>query len=199
MCQAASGIDVGFSREHFEQGTHMCLVFRDEAVRRRIVAHFVESGVLTGERVYYFADTAKPTEVVEWLASLDVEVDDAMHRGALTIDPASETYCPDARFDVDRMCETVRDAYSRSRESGYPASRVTGEMTWALRGFPGSERLMEYESQVNEVVKTHPITAMCQYDANRFDGGLIFRALQVHPYMVISGQLVRNPYYIRPE
>jgi len=48
---------------------------------------------------------------------------------------------------------------------------------------------------VNRVVQTHPITAMCQYDANRFPGETIFQALQVHPYMVMHGQLVKNPSY----
>lgn len=40
---------------------------------------------------------------------------------------------------------------------------------------------------------------MCQYDANRFDGQVIFQALQVHPYIVMNGQLVRNPYYALKE
>jgi hypothetical protein len=173
----------------------MCLVYRDEANRRRIVAEFVESGLLDGERVYYFADTAEPSEVVSWLESLDVRGSDAMGRSTLTIDPAVDTYCPDGAFDVARMCDTVRRAYTDSRTGGYPASRVTGEMSWALRGFPGSDRLMEYEAEINAVVRTHPITAMCQYDANRFDGELIFLALQVHPYLVMNGQLVQNPYF----
>lgn len=36
---------------------------------------------------------------------------------------------------------------------------------------------------------------MCDGFAERFGGETIFQALQVHPYMVINGQLVRNPYY----
>jgi len=32
---------------------------------------------------------------------------------------------------------------------GYPALRMTGEMTWVLRGLPGSERLLEYEAKLN--------------------------------------------------
>ena len=97
------------------------------------------------------------------------------------------------------MLETLKGAYERARGDGYPASRVTGEMSWALRGLPGSEHLMDYEARVNRVLETHPITAMCQYDANRFDGDTIFAALQVHPYMVMNGQLVKNPHYIHGE
>ena len=199
MSHETKSISVGFCPEHFEQGTHMCLVFRDEADRRKIVSRFVESGIAESERVYYFADTVKPTEVVGWLESLDVDVSDAVAASELTVAEALATYCPDGTFDPDRMLDTLKAAYSSSVDGGYPASRVTGEMSWALRGVPGAEHLIEYEAAINDVVKTHPITAMCQYDANRFDGQVIFQALQVHPYMVMNGQLVRNPYYALKE
>lgn len=199
MNQEKRSISVGFCPEHFEEGTHMCLVFRDEADRRKIVSRFVESGIAESERVYYFADTVKPTEVVDWLESLDVDVSGPLAAHELTVDEALATYCPDGAFDPDRMLATLKSAYSASNSDGYPASRVTGEMSWALRGVPGAEHLMEYEAAINDVVKTHPITAMCQYDANRFDGQVIFQALQVHPYIVMNGQLVRNPYYALKE
>jgi len=195
MTTTHPSISVGFCSERFKAGTHMCLVYRDEADRRSIVAKFVESGLANDERVFYFADTVAPNEVVDWLGGLDVDVSDAIAGRSLTVDEAVATYCPDGTFNPDRMCGTVRGAYTASREEGYSLSRVTGEMTWALRGLPGSEHLMEYEAAVNEVVKTHPITAMCQYDANRFDDETIFEALRVHPYMVMNGQLVKNPYY----
>jgi hypothetical protein len=40
---------------------------------------------------------------------------------------------------------------------------------------------------------------MCQYDARRFDGATLYKVLQVHPYMVAQGQLVQNPYYVKPD
>jgi hypothetical protein len=198
-CDTIGTISVGFSRERFHEGAHMCLVFRDESERREIVSKFVQSGLLEGERVLYFADIVEPREVVDWLGTLDVDVSPALASQAFSVDAAAETYCPDGTFDPDRMCGKLKDAYSTAKTEGYPMARVTGEMSWALRGYPGSERLMEYEARINKVVQTHPITAMCQYDANKFDGDLIFKALQVHPYMVMNAQLVKNPYYVGAE
>jgi hypothetical protein len=40
---------------------------------------------------------------------------------------------------------------------------------------------------------------VCQYDANRFDGATILKCLEVHPYMIVHGQVVHNPYYITPQ
>jgi len=40
---------------------------------------------------------------------------------------------------------------------------------------------------------------MCQYDARIFYGANLFKVLQVHSYMIAQGQVVRNPYYAKPE
>ncbi|MFO7848948.1 MAG: MEDS domain-containing protein [Spirochaetia bacterium] len=199
MCREASVIHLGFSREVFEAGAHICLVFRDEFERRKIVSRYIESGVLEDEKVSYFADAGTPSEVTEWLASMDVDITGALEHHSFLVEKAADTYCPDGTFEPDRMIDTLKEVYVESRISGYPNARVTGEMTWALQGMPGSERLIEYESGINSMVKTHPITAMCQYDANKFSGSLVYKALQVHPYMVVNGQLLKNPYYISEE
>jgi hypothetical protein len=28
---------------------------------------------------------------------------------------------------------------------------------------------------------------------------MLFKVLQIHPYMIAQGQVVRNPFYIKPE
>jgi hypothetical protein len=76
---------------------------------------------------------------------------------------------------------------------------VTGEMAWALRDLPGSERLIEYEAKVNNVLPGTGLTAICQYDAARWDGGTILNVLRVHPMMVVRGHVLQNPYYMSPE
>jgi hypothetical protein len=49
----------------------------------------------------------------------------------------------------------------------YPALPVTGEMILALRGMPGSERLIEYEAKPNEFVPGSRCLAICQYGRRR--------------------------------
>jgi hypothetical protein len=89
--------------------------------------------------------------------------------------------------------------YATARKAGYRGSRACGEMTWALRSIPGSDRLLEYEALINTISETFPYFGMCQYDARLFDGATLFKVLQVHPYMVAQGQIVRNPFYVLPE
>ena len=72
-------------------------------------------------------------------------------------------------------------------------------MGWALRDVPGSEHLVEYESEINSLVRRTPITVLCQYDTEMFDGETLFRVLSVHEFMIIRGQIMHNPCYVEPE
>jgi len=192
-------ISLGFDNKAYPAGTHMCLIYNDEAERLKIISKYLEKGLKTGGRVAYFVDEITPMEIYSWLDKLDVAPPEKNLYAAFTAAEAQKTYCPDGTFIPDRMLATLRDFYDQSVNQGYPHCRVCGEMGWALKNLPGSDRLMEYESLVNVVVTTHPVTAVCQYDANRFDGVTILKCLEVHPYMIVHGQVVHNPYYITPE
>jgi len=173
----------------------MCLIYNDERERRQIISRFLEAGLREGERVAYFADLMSVDDVYGWLTEMDVEIP-AGDQFAVT--QAEGTYCAEEDFQPGRMLDNLRAFHDGTRDSGFPAARVSGEMSWALRGIPGSDRLIEYEARVNDVLESHPITAICQYDARRFDGATIFDVLKVHPMMVVNGQVVKNPYYVRP-
>lgn len=189
-------ISLGFSHRRFARGAHMCMLYRDDTERRGVISKYIESGLLNDEKIAYFVDTMKPEEVKSWLADLGVEVPDGKQ---ITISPASSTYCPHNKFIPEEMLDSLRQYYEQSIKEGYSGARLSGEMSWSLRNIPGSERLVEYEALINTILKTHPITALCQYDATKFDGGILFDILQVHPLMIVHGQIVENPAYIRPE
>jgi hypothetical protein len=197
--QSRPMISLGFDAEPYPMGTHMCFIFNDEDERRRVMSKYIQSGLDTREQVGYFVDTMSPEDLKIWLREHGVTLPAELDGQQYSIVEADRTYCPDGTFDVDRMIETVAEAHFRSIREGYAGARVTGEMTWAKGGLPGSENLAEYESRVNVLVRTVPTTAVCQYDAQRFDGATLYDILSVHPMMIVHGQVVRNPYYIEPE
>ena len=52
---------------------------------------------------------------------------------------------------------------------------------------------------LNTVVANFPHSGMCQYDARRFDGATLFKVLKLHPWMIVRGKIVQNPYYMSSE
>lgn len=188
--------NMGFTQEVIPDCHHLCLIYDDEEQRRNIVAQYLAAGLRRGEIVRYFADTTAPEEIRGWLLAQGLEL---REDGSFGIAPAESAYCPSGRFEPQDVLDNMVARYAMAKQAGYSGSRACGEMTWVLRGISGSERLLEYEVGINMIHETFPYVGMCQYNARLFDGAMLFQILQVHPYMIALGQIVRNPYYIKPE
>lgn len=161
---------MGFTNEAVPPGIHMCYIYNDDAQRRKLISLFLESGVLSGEKVSYFIDTVDEDEIPAFLESIGLEECLKDRSGRFSIAAAEKTYCPSGRFVPGDMLERLRDFYRQSAQEGYGGARVSGEMSWALKGIPGSSELMLYEALVNNVLLDYPVNAICQYNANLFDG-----------------------------
>jgi FAD/FMN-containing dehydrogenase len=176
----------------------MCFVYDSEADRRRVMAPYLAAGLEGGERVGYLSHFAA-ADTLAWLDEAGVPAARTETRGSVEVLPAEHTYCPDGTFEPDTMLDALRALRAESDAAGHSGFRASGEMGWALAGLPGSERLLEYESKLNYLFPECQITGICQYDANSWDGGTILHVLRVHPYMVVRGQVLENPYYMRPD
>lgn len=198
MCQQRRHVKLGFCEEPFPEGTHICYLFSDPAERRQITAQYLHSAWEESEQADFFHDGLPVAELDAALRELGVPEQVLRTAQQLRIKPAMPTYCPDGRFEPERMWGLLEQCYEDARRDGFSGGRATGEMTWALSGVPGSERLVEYEAGINEVVARVPLTVLCQYDATRFDGATLQRVLEVHPMLLVQGQIVRNPYYRVP-
>ena len=78
-------------------------------------------------------------------------------------------------------------------------ARVTGEGAWALESHPGVEHLIDYESELNDMVKRHPQMILCLYDLGLFGGSMMADLLKTHPKIILGGMLISNPHYRTPE
>jgi hypothetical protein len=192
-------ISLGFTDKHVLEGQHICYLYNDDVERRRVVAKYLESGLLAQEKLLYLVDEMTPEEMLDCLEELGVEA--RSKPAELTVAEAASVYCPRGVFNADEMLDTVRDFYVQAVErEGYAGARGTGEMSWCLvEGRADEASLMEYEARLNLLVAEYPHTVCCQYDARRFDGNIILDVLAVHPVMIVRGQLVKNPYYVDPE
>lgn len=192
-------IDRAFNQEDFSECHHLCLIYDSEAQRRNTISKFLAAGLRRGELVRYFADTTAPSEIRAWLSEAGVELPKLEEDGTFGIINAERAYCPNGRFEPQEVIESMASRFDMARKAGYRGSRACGEMSWALGDIPGSDRVLEFEVRINMICETFPYIGMCQYDARLFDGATLFKVLQVHPYMVALGQIVRNPFYTQPE
>lgn len=189
-------LDLGFTTETVPECHHLCLIYDSEEQRQKIVSEYLAAGIRHGEIVRYFADTTNPEDIHAWLSEMGVE---STENDAFRVLSAESAYCPSGRLVPQQVIDNAVSRYSMAKQAGFSASRACGEMTWVLRSIPDSDRFLEYEVGLNMIEHEFPRIGMCQYDARCFDGAILFKVLQVHPYMIAQGQIVRNPFYIQPE
>lgn len=180
---------------------HYCGIYSTEEEHSALVCEFVRQGVERDEKILYLADLHSMAEMRTILIGAGIAVDALVAKGQLAILAAADVYLEDGQFDPDRMIDGVLSpAVDAAVAEGYNAVRATAEMTWVLGGDRGTERVIEYESRVNDFIATHPFQAICQYCRGRFDPELLTDVLHTHPKALVgtSGCDNRNHYYVPP-
>ena len=188
-------IHMGFIDGHFPSKTHMCLIYKSEEERRSLIEKFISAAFQDNDRVEYFYDEWSAKEIRQCLSKYNIDTEKAEASGQIRFRQTAKAYHPVGIFKPESMWQTLCDCYDGGICDGFDGVRLSGEMTWALKGVPGSDKLIEYESGINNLIESHPMTVICQYDANRFDGATLMDVLRVHPYMIAQGRIVSNPYY----
>jgi hypothetical protein len=188
------------SIERMQPGDHYCGIYRTDDDWRAIIVDFIRAGVARHEKMIYLVNVTSVDQLKSTLAAAGVEVDSLIESGQLRIVTAKEAYLQDGQFDPDRMIALLDEETDKALAEGYTALRATGEMTWALAGEPGSERLVEYESRVNELFAKKKVYGLCQYDRRRFDSEMLLDILHVHPNVLFGKQGFDNTkmYYVPP-
>jgi len=181
-----------------QAGDHACCLYESEEEHRALLTPYLRQGLERGEKVVYIVDARTAETVVGYLRDDGVQVEIYLRSGQLSILTVKEAYLRDGAFSPDGMIALLGDETKRALEEGYTAFRVTGEMTWALQGVPGSERLMEYESNLNDFFVDSKAIGLCQYDRRRFDPAILLGALATHPIAVVGPEIYDNFYYISP-
>jgi PAS domain S-box-containing protein len=180
-------------------GDHLCCIYQTEAEHRAVLTPFLRQGLERGEKVLYIVDDRTAEEILDYLRDDGLDVEPYLDRGQLAILTRHDAYVRGGSFDPDAMIALLEDETEQALAEGYTALRVTGEMSWALRGLPGSERLIEYEAKLNQFFVDRQCLAVCQYDRRRFESEVLLDVLRTHPIAVIGTQIYENFYYVPPE
>jgi hypothetical protein len=167
-------------------GDHYCGIYRTDEDHRAIIVDYIRQGVAKHEKMFYIVNIHTATQLKVLLAGAGIDVNELVAKGQLVILTAKEAYLKEGQFDPDKMITLLGEETDRALAEGYAALRATGEMTWALAGEPGSERLVEYESRLNEFFPNKKCYAVCQYDRRRFDAEMLLDILHTHPKVLFG-------------
>lgn len=164
-------------------GHHACLVYESDDEKRFGARSFVANGLREGGRVVYITES-HADDVISMLDGDGFDPEACIADGRLSIVPPQLTYLAGGSFDPERAVDALRDQAAWTTEHGYPSLWIAAEMTWALRGVPGSEQLLAFERAVDELFDGQTVVALCQYDRRRFDAETILGATALHSHVV---------------
>lgn len=178
-------------------GRHPALFYDSVEYQLATCAAFVRRELRRGRQVLYLHDDNDPEAVRAAFRAVGIDVDDRIADGDLLIESAAAVYL-DGGLDPERMVSELVDAVETARDLGYDGLSVAGENTWCFHTASSFDHVLDFECLFEERAPELPVTAVCQYSLDRFDGESIGKALWTHERIVYRGRVCGNPFYVPP-
>lgn len=194
-------VSMGLPGVTITPGDHICAFYRGREQRDAVLVPFLREGILAGDKCICVMDDPD-TEPVLGPLGAELDVDGSMRTGQFVLLGSDHAYLPGGCFVTERMLGFWEQGFHEAMDDdGFGFVRACGEMTWALRDVPGVEDLVTYEAQLNRFLPKYPqAVLLCLYDLERFTNGqLLMGLLATHPTVLLSGQMLDNPWYAEPD
>ena len=185
--------------EQLTPGDHLCSIYDSADEHFAVAIPFIRHGLARGEKCIYIADDGTEALVREAMNAAGIDVERALATDSLILGNKEGAYLRHGSFNPEWMFTFWADATAEATSQGFTALRVTGETEWVVRGAPGLERWMEYESRVMDTLNQYNCYALCQYDRQIFSPELLLDVIRTHPIVVYRGAICRNMYHVPPD
>jgi hypothetical protein len=178
---------------------HVCALFNDRDEEYRVLASFYREGLEWGEKALHIVHPDWQPEHVRRLEAHGIDTKAFIDRGQLELASCYDLYLQNGTFDKDRMLRMVDAAIAAGKVAGFPRSRIMGNMGWVFENRPGSDQLIQYEVEVNEVLQRTQQPAVCVYDVHQLTGSMMMDLLRAHPLTLVGGTVHENPFFTPPD
>lgn len=188
---APISVSLGWSAQRLALGSHACVFHSDDRGLKQSLS-FLQDGLDRPEEfAVLFADKNRFGSLTEWLQEgYAGSVAGLVERGKLAmIGGAPHT---------DDLMKAIGGRLDQALRDGYRLIRLLGFIGWDQPGWPDTASLVEFEKQVNAVVRTYPAVVVCTYDVPRLGGlSLMDGGLRNHPITIMGHRIHRqNPFYL---
>jgi hypothetical protein len=185
-----------FWDDRFDNGIHVCQLFSDEEDRLGSLTRFLAAGIGSGQKCGCYTLDDVQTALGDYLGSSGLSVDDARASGQLSLIETDSVWLTNGRFDPELLLSRLSDFQENAGGQGWNGVRIIAEVSPAIPELPGGGRLIEFEVELNHLLRDRPMAIVCQYDLRRFNGAILMDVLRVHPYIMIRGSVMQNPFYL---
>lgn len=133
----------------------------DELIR--IAALFLQEGLDKGEFCFWaIPDNLDSNTILSFLRGYIEMIDHYIKEDRMRMVKSSEWYVPRGYFDMDEVLKKWDGLYREAMSKGVSGVRVIGDASWV--DSKSWRSLVEYESQVNSIIKNYKLTALCAFN-----------------------------------
>jgi hypothetical protein len=175
--------------------SHLCTFYQTEKQRSTSLNAFVLQALKHQEKLILIADPLNAKANLIHLERVGIDLQPYVAEGQLRVLTVHQTFLRQGAFDPSKMIAWLQNETCRARAEGYRALRIAAEMTWVLLGATSSERLIDYETGLNEALHGGECRVLCQYDGQRFFPAVLQQVLAAHPTVLVGADIYPNPYY----
>lgn len=176
---------------------HLALFYESVDTQLAVCAAFAKRELQRGRQFLYLYEDNDEAAIRAALRSVDIDVAERLADRDVRIEDAGNVYLEEG-FDPEQMIGELERAARAAVDDGYEGLSVAGENTWCFHTTYSFDRIVGFESDFDARAPDLPVTALCQYDLDRFDPESISKALWTHEQIIYRGQLCENPFYIPP-
>jgi len=175
------------------------LFFNSMDEQHRVLRSFVRDGFERGDKACHLVNPDLWEGHLRWLAESGIDVEQVRGTGQLDLRRWQDAQLRGDRFDQNAMLALLEELFQSGAASGYPLTRLIGQMEWALADKPGVDDLLEFETRVNYLMAKYEDAAICTYDLSKFSASIVMDVMRTHPVVIIGEILQENPFFVPPD
>jgi C4-dicarboxylate-specific signal transduction histidine kinase len=180
-----------------QQGSHICLLYDNDAVLKTFCRDYITQGLKNGERVICLFDKLNRSQVLE---ILDMQIFDGFPQimDNLIVKNQDNSCFMNSVNQSDTLAVLFSETINSFNREENKKTRIITEMSIFFGVFSQINELFELEAKINERL-TDDVSLLCLYNTKVFESKFLISVLQAHPYCAFDNMVFKNLNYIPPE
>ncbi len=179
-----SGIDV---LGDIPWGTHFCQFYDTKEDLLALLVPFFKAGLESNEYcLWILCEPLTEQDAFNALQKAVPNLTDYIEKKSIEIFPCKDWYANSGKFDANLvnhvMLQKLQDALSK----GYDGMRANGNETWLDKN--NWDDFMEYENELNHLLHSRQMIALCTYQLTRSDGRIVLDVAHAHECVISRRQ-----------
>ena len=156
-----------------EHGTHICTIYENDLGRLKLSVPLLANGLNANELCLLIAAAEDRSDILGRLGTHRQPIDNDIRRGRLVLS--------DGAASAREMHDRLESVFVQAVGAGQQSIRLVSDMAWGIEQGLDLDELMAFERHYDYgLAHRFPVITLCQYDARRFSGIGVLRALKCH-------------------